>query len=183
MKIIDYINHWDYFILSYINRPFNPIVNNLAILSIYLMYFVILIFFYLLYIERKHNTLKRYVGTSTLGFIIVYIIKYVVRRPRPHLFPLVEKIDPSFPSSHAFFSGLLLYIVFHERISVYFKLVLLIFSLTIPIIKMYIGVHYPSDVVVGFILGYISPSIFDYLQITLKKLSKNKNQKAYRNRK
>jgi len=154
------INNFDMTLMKIINRPLNPVINSAALLSIYLMYFVIMLVFYYLYFEKKWRLMKRYVTSAISGFATVYILKYLIGRPRPDIFPLVEKVDPSFPSTHAFFSGFLLYVSKHERIPSYLKIISLMFSFLIPFVKMYIGVHYPTDVVVGFVLGYMFPGIF-----------------------
>ena len=177
------INTFDITLMKIINRPFNPMINSAALLSIYLMYFVIMLVFYYLYFEKKWKLIKKYAISAIFGFATVYTLKYIVKRPRPDIFPLVEKIDPSFPSSHAFFSGFLLYISRHEEIPSYLKIISLVFSLLIPFIKVYIGVHYPTDVIIGFILGYLFPGmLYDKIlskigSIKLKRIVKNKRNK------
>jgi len=160
INFFNIINNIDLTLMNVINRPINPVINSLALLSIYLMYFVIMLVFYYLYFEKKWKLLKRYVSSAIFGFATVYILKYLIRRPRPNIFPLVVKVDPSFPSTHAFFSGFLLYVSRHEKIPSYLKIISLIFSVLIPFVKMYIGVHYPTDILVGFVLGYLFPGVF-----------------------
>ena len=89
------------------------------------------------------------------------IIKKIIRRPRPSIVHLVEVGGFSFPSGHSSssiaFYGFLIYLVCKKcknpvwkRVTVAFLIVLI---LAIGISRIYLGVHYPSDVLAGFSFG------------------------------
>jgi undecaprenyl-diphosphatase len=96
------------------------------------------------------------------GFIINYAMKLSFHRLRPPN-PLINRIENfSFPSGHAtsafIFYGLLTYLVWKTdmaRIYKYFiGATLILFSLLIGFSRVYLRVHYPSDVVAGFCVGF-----------------------------
>lgn len=96
--------------------------------------------------------------------LLNHIIKEFVQRPRPPIeFRMVEESSFSFPSGHAMtsvaFYGLIIYFVFKNvknkrfRDTICTVLSLLIFLIGIS--RIYLGVHYASDVLAGFALGIV----------------------------
>ncbi len=98
------------------------------------------------------------IGSISLNLFL----KYLYERPRPEVSYMIEAVGLSFPSGHAMFSfsffGLLIYIIWHYRGSIAFKIlttvVLVTIILLIGISRVYLGVHYPSDVLAGFAAGF-----------------------------
>lgn len=104
--------------------------------------------------------------------IIIQGVKMVFHRPRPTLFhPLLHESGYSFPSGHSLISvvvyGLLGYFVMHlfkahaARIAVGILTILLI--LLIGLSRVYVGVHFPTDVLAGWTGGL--PWLFTCLAI------------------
>lgn len=95
------------------------------------------------------------------------IIKHQVERPRPFensptLKILSEKpITSSFPSGHTAASFSVFGIVF-RRLKRY-KYLVLVLAILIALSRMYLNVHYPSDVFCGGILGVLSSAIVLYI--------------------
>ncbi len=87
---------------------------------------------------------------------ITGMIKVGIARPRPSS-ELVKVLDEtyfnlSFPSNHAAIaSGLLGY---YSKVKHHFVWTLLVMALLVGLSRMYLGVHYLSDVIVGLILGF-----------------------------
>jgi undecaprenyl-diphosphatase len=118
---------------------------------------------YFLFI-RKHKWYSIKVpaiGLSSLG--LMFGLKHFFGRPRPDV-PLLFKADGlSFPSGHALFSitfyGLLVYLLYHAlknrgvRWTVITLLVILM--LIIGFSRVYLRVHYASDVIAGFCVGFM----------------------------
>ena len=95
--------------------------------------------------------------------LIIQGVKMEFRRPRPTLFhPLLHETGYSFPSGHSLISivvyGLLGYFVMHlfkahaARIAVGVLTVLLI--LLVGLSRIYVGVHFPTDVLAGWTAGF-----------------------------
>jgi undecaprenyl-diphosphatase len=107
--------------------------------------------------------LSRLILSALIGIILVNALKYSVGRPRPYeTFPEINKIlvraDPSFPSSHVFIS-FLCFSFLPKKFKLFRKLSIIYLLLLIPIGTMYTGVHYPSDVLAGAVIGLLIPRI------------------------
>ncbi|HXH99359.1 MAG TPA: phosphatase PAP2 family protein [Sphingobacteriaceae bacterium] len=119
---------------------------------------------YFLFI-RKHRWYSIKIPAVALGSVIVMsLLKMLFNRPRP-LIPLLEPaMGLSFPSGHAMssvtFYGLLIYFVWRRRemnnaLKVGIVIFLTLFILAIGLSRIYLRVHYASDVIAGFCLGII----------------------------
>jgi undecaprenyl-diphosphatase len=123
--------------------------------------YVVMIIFYL---SRKKTKLALDITMIGLGTaMILNLFKEIFKRQRP-LDPLIRNVTGfSFPSGHSFssftFFGLLIYILWKSTIKKAWKIVLAIFlflfAATIAFSRVYLRVHYPSDVVAGFCLSII----------------------------
>lgn len=87
------------------------------------------------------------------------IIKAIVQRPRPDLTHLVLETNYSFPSGHAMaitcLYGLFVYYLYHSNIK-YRKLLIsgcILIILLVTLSRVYLGVHYFSDVFGGAMLS------------------------------
>lgn len=88
------------------------------------------------------------------------ILKHIFLRPRPYevledVFKLVSSAGPSFPSSHAVnsFTAATLIMLFLKN-PVYTALAFIVATLS-AYSRVYVGVHYPLDVIFGAILGLV----------------------------
>ena len=96
------------------------------------------------------------------GFLVNYFMKLSFHRTRPP-HPLISPLDNfSFPSGHAtsgfIFYGLLTYLVWKTTIPKPYKFILgsisILFSVLIGFSRVYLRMHYPSDVIAGFCIGF-----------------------------
>lgn len=103
-----------------------------------------------------------------------YILKVMVKRPRPEEFRIVEETGYSFPSGHSMasmaFYGLIIYFVLkymeNKKAKISMVTILSILILAIGISRIYLGVHYASDVLAGFIFSITYLII--YITVVLK---------------
>ena len=113
-------------------------------------------------------------------------LKRVINRARPEAEHLVSVATLSYPSGHAMsamaFYGFLIYVCYKMKINIWIKsflMFLFIFLiLAIGISRIYLGVHFPSDIAGGFIAGFIwvifSIILFHVIDLWRKKLSKKR---------
>lgn len=91
------------------------------------------------------------------------ILKRFIDRARPGIEHLVSVETLSYPSGHAMsamaFYGFIIYLFYRFKMNLFLKvtvmLLLFILVLSIGISRIYLGVHFPSDIAGGFIAGFI----------------------------
>jgi membrane-associated phospholipid phosphatase len=131
-----------------------------------------------LYFVNKHWKRGLEIATIGLGgYVLNYVMKLSFQRVRPPD-PLISGVSNfSFPSGHAtsafIFYGLLTYLVWKTNIPKVYKYIigaiLLLFSLVIGFSRIYLRVHYTSDVVAGFCIGFAWLILVIWLFERLKK--------------
>ena len=136
---------------------------------------VIFIILLLIFIKNKKVAL-----TIPINLLIItsinQILKLIFQRPRPLGYRLLEIGEYSFPSGHAMTSmalyGLLIYLAYklvkNKNLKVLFITISIFMIIIIGISRIYLGVHYFSDVLVGWSLSII------YLIIYINILKKYK---------
>jgi len=96
------------------------------------------------------------------GLILSSLLKYVVDRPRPELVPHGNIIyTSSFPSGHSMMSAvvyltlaaLVVRLMEKRRLKAYALGVAIALTLMIGVSRIYLGVHWPSDVLAGWAAG------------------------------
>jgi len=124
----------------------------MIVLNVLLFIFIIL---------KKKYKLLIIVLSSISSVIINNLVKIIVRRERPDYLRMVMEKSYSFPSGHAMISvlffGSIIYLVNKYNLK-YKKLItfsLSTFVLLVGISRIYLGVHYLTDVVGGYLLGFI----------------------------
>lgn len=118
----------------------------------------------ILVFNHKHNP-KRNISLILLLImcsLYVVITKNIFQRPRPNILQLITIDGFSFPSGHSTFSitiyGYLIYLISQLSKLKYkniFILLLILLIFSIGLSRIYLGVHYFSDVFAGFISGLI----------------------------
>lgn len=106
------------------------------------------------------------IGLSIILNLIVItglnqILKYILQRPRPTEYRLIEETGFSFPSGHSMvsmaFYGYLIYLIYKYVKNKYLKWIYIVLLSTlicsIGISRIYLGVHYTSDVLGGFLIS------------------------------
>lgn len=127
----------------------------------YLAYILIVVFFVHVAFSRHEKLLKIEILATTLiasffaRFVVTEGIRYFIHRPRPfltlHLTPLFTDPAWSFPSGHAtfFFALATAMYLYDKRWGIgYF-----VGAILICMGRIAAGVHYPSDILVGALVG------------------------------
>jgi undecaprenyl-diphosphatase len=138
----------------------------------------------ILIILKNWRFLSTLLVSVLIGELFVWIIKNLIDRPRPPLTnALVTETSYSFPSGHTFvaiaFYGLLVYFILQSERNKFLKIISFLFGLTIiiwvGISRIYLGAHWPSDVLASFASGIAWLTII----ITSLKIKKKFNPKNF----
>ncbi|MBW2999862.1 phosphatase PAP2 family protein [Candidatus Woesearchaeota archaeon] len=121
--------------------------------------FIILIVITSIFLWRKKK--EEYIIPLILGFFIAVGIsiglKYIIMRPRPFIelaiTPLVGARFPSFPSLHA--ASAFTAVAILDKEFPRLKWAWIIIAVLVCFSRMYVGVHYLSDLIAGGLLGYL----------------------------
>lgn len=160
-------NGFDNAVFSYLHDhvvtpQLTPVMKGVTFLgssTFLLPAYILLIVFYLYKGEKRRWLEVLLIGG--LGILLNYLMKLFYHRARP-ADPLIGPLKSfSFPSGHAMsafiFYGLLIYFVWEAQVKRLYKtlgtVILVIIALTIGFSRMYLRVHFPSDVIAGFCLG------------------------------
>jgi membrane-associated phospholipid phosphatase len=151
---------------EYIYTLRTPILTKIMIFTSYLggnfIVFVVLFTTLALIFNKKYHEAKLFVFVILLGEIFDLVLKQLIARPRPLISPLVQETSYSFPSGHSMGSVIVylllaygLYYFTRNKVvaSAGFLAAFVLIGL-IGFSRVYLGVHYPSDVFGGYIIGF-----------------------------
>ncbi len=105
-----------------------------------------------------------YLFIPASGFVILSFLRKKINAPRPYeewtVKPLLDRDSPgqSMPSRHVFSATVISMASFHASLSL--GVILLVFSAFLGLVRVLGGVHYPKDVVVGYICGLVWGVLF-----------------------
>lgn len=112
---------------------------------------------------RKQWKMESYLmlGNLALAGILIVAFKNIYQRPRPEILHLVEEKGFSFPSGHSLAVTIMvgtLIVILSQRIknTIWRKIVQILLSLyivSVLVSRIYLGVHYPSDVIASLCVG------------------------------
>ena len=114
---------------------------------------------------------------ANLGLVVLLnqVLKVIIQRPRPEGFRLATVGGFSFPSGHSMvamaFFGLLVWFVWHyerdRRMRLGLRAAFLLVIVMVGLSRVYLGVHYASDVVAGFCMSVMWLAVYTRVAVPL----------------
>lgn len=184
--VLENENHLDKVVFQQIQTITNPAMTHLMLMitffgSHYFMlpaYIILIVYFLFFRKDRKMSLDIASVGI--IGTIILFTLKDIFHRHRP-LDPLIKNINGfSFPSGHSFSAftlfGLLIYIIWKQPVKLMWKwiwsILFFLLACSVAVSRVYLHVHYASDVVAGFCLCVVWLTISFWVLSKLNRLNK-----------
>ncbi|PZP55862.1 MAG: phosphoesterase [Micavibrio aeruginosavorus] len=122
-----------------------------------------------LYMTKHARRAAYLVAAVIAGTILSNSLKLGFDRPRPDLVPhATETLTSSFPSSHSMMSAIVYLILgallaqaqASRKLKIYFLSIAVFLTLIVGISRIYLGVHWPSDVMAGWLAGLVFACAF-----------------------
>lgn len=164
--VTDKIHVFDKYIYNIISKCINPtmtsivkVITNLA--SPITIVILGLVFSYIIGIKKKD---KRTAILFCLNLVVVallnFLLKNIFTRTRPEMINIITESGYSFPSGHSAISmGMYGYIIYlintrcsNRKVKVTMTIILSLLILSVGLSRVYLGVHYASDVTAAFLL-------------------------------
>lgn len=168
--------HFDERVLIALRDPANPsrpigpswmaeVGRDITALGGYLMLtFVLVAVAGFLGLSGRRRTMCFLLVAVVGGYLLVMGLKSAFQRPRPDVVPHLSYVsNSSFPSGHSMMSAvvyltlgtLLAAVVKDFRLKAYFLCVAVLLSALVGASRVYMGVHYPTDVLAGWTAGLV----------------------------
>lgn len=186
--MFDTLKSYDREVFLWLNGHNTPILDNF-------MYYVsevwtfFPLFLYWVYVIYKETNLKK--TAILLGFLVLQIactdqtcnqVKHAVKRYRPthnlEIKDRVHTVNDYKGGQYGFFSGhstnmfgiaTLLFLLCNKR-SMGLRISFFLMAMLVAYSRIYLGVHYPLDILVGFFVGVLwGMIIYQFIQFTFKK--------------
>ena len=150
----------------------NPTLTEIEILITNIGSSIFIGIFCLILLLVKKTRFKVGITTSvtvSVAYIVNIILKNIFERQRPTINQIVEETGYSFPSGHSMVNAALytmLILIIHRNIeNKKIKRLLIFICMLVPILvgfsRIYLGVHYLTDVLVGLLIGSLIAILID----------------------
>lgn len=173
LTILVFTNNFSYiddkiesFILSIRNKNLTDTMNTIT--NIGSAYSLIVITILLLFFLKNKKTCLLITLNLIFSFLSSQIVKFILQRERPINIGLVSTSGYSYPSGHSMVSmayfGFMAYLIYKNISNVFLKIIFIMLFILLSIVigfsRIYLGVHYFSDVLGGFLLSIFYLSLF-----------------------
>jgi undecaprenyl-diphosphatase len=116
-----------------------------------------------LWLQRKYGALWFVVVVTMGGGLLSHLLKELFARARPDAVPCLWVSSPSFPSGHATLAAvvyltlgiLLARLEPRPLLKAYFLGMMMALTFMVGVSRVYLGVHYPTDVLAGWTVGLV----------------------------
>jgi undecaprenyl-diphosphatase len=142
-------------------------------------------------LQARYRTALFVALTAASGELLNLGLKQLFNRPRPSIVPhLRDVFSASFPSGHAMESaivyltlGAILMRVAENRLTkLYILSVAILLTMLVGISRVYLGVHYPTDVIGGWIIGFAWASVCWLVSQRFEIIDREKAKSGLQNR-
>ncbi|MHA1815265.1 MAG: phosphatase PAP2 family protein, partial [Candidatus Heimdallarchaeaceae archaeon] len=127
-----------------------------------LVYFGMLLLLYYLWDKKRTFRLMSLVITSTVVNTSTKAIFRLERPPEYKHFSLIDEKSSGLPSGHAQNST-----IFWGTLGIFLKKIMIVFSILMPLLmgfsRIYLGVHWFTDVIMGYGIGFIVLALYIFL--------------------
>jgi undecaprenyl-diphosphatase len=136
-------------------------------------------------LQRRYRTALFVLLTAITGELLNSGLKQMFNRPRPSIIPhLRDAFSTSFPSGHAMESaivyltlGAVLMRVAETRLTkIYILGIAMLLTMLVGASRVFLGVHYPTDVIGGWIVGFMWASVCWLVSQRFETIDKEKSQ-------
>ena len=162
----NYQEWYDHVASNIKNKPF--LLRSLRAFNLFMTVVMPIVYLTLLATTYLQEGLGRqvliYVFIPASGFVILSFLRKKINAPRPYeewdIKHLLDRDSPgqSMPSRHVFSATIISMACLHASLSV--GVILLVLSALLGLVRVLGGVHYPKDVVVGYICALVWGVIF-----------------------
>ena len=175
-----------------LGKQYTFLNSSMIFIAEYMVYFLAIVVITIWFTRRKKNRMM--VLCATITFVIAEIIGKIAGKLHSNYQPFAKAVDNSFPSDHTilFFSFCVSFWLFRKG----WWFLWVVLSFIVGISRIWVGVHYPADVIAGAFISIILATIIYYIfpklkltqkllgiyekgeQIILFPLSKSKGEKS-----
>jgi len=175
--VLEFIQKYDVLLLDFLNEFGTPMTDPfwLFVTKIYVWipFFIILFFFALKKFTKKQILVILVIGAIMFGVVLglTEIVKNIVVRIRPCNNVSLDGLfrEVIHPTSFSFYSGhaatsVAIATYFVSLLSRGFKTIyiLIIWAFLFMFSRLYLAAHYPSDIIIGAIVGFVIAKLFVY---------------------
>ncbi len=139
----------------------NPIVIGITKLGDYGWFWIFSILFFLLWKKERKTAIYALLSIVLCYLLTCVLLKNIVNRVRPydayaflHILVAPEK-DASFPSGHSSIAFSVAMIYYYSLSNHKLGIAFVVLAAFIALSRLYVGVHYPSDVIAGTACGIL----------------------------